>query len=117
MNGNLCQKCNSNYQLNSAGSCVAIDKIVNCASQLDYTCSACVSGYSLVNNQCVVPIENCATVNGLVCAKCNTGFAVTADGKCAAIPKVPNCVSQVDYTCESCVDGFALSNNQCIFVI
>lgn len=47
----------------------------------------------------------------MVCAKCNTNYEITMDGKCAPIAKIPNCASQVDYTCSSCATGFALSNN------
>ena len=53
----------------------------------------------------------------MVCSKCNTNFEITTDGKCALIPKISNCASQIDYTCRSCAAGWALSNNQCIYII
>jgi len=53
----------------------------------------------------------------MVCSKCNTGYTVSIDGKCTIIPKVANCASQVDFTCQSCVAGYSLSNNQCIYII
>ena len=119
MSGAVCSKCVTNYQLDSTGKCVAIPKIPNCASQVDYTCSSCLTGYNLVNNQCfsAITIPNCAQINGTVCAKCNTGYYITSDEKCAMIPAIANCQNQVDFTCQSCVAGYALINNTCVYVI
>lgn len=111
MNGNVCQKCKTNYQLDANGNCIAIPQISNCAAQIDFTCQSCMTGYSLNNNQCIYVISNCAIVNGMVCSKCKTGYSVTTDGKCDLIPKIPNCATQIDFTCQSCVNGYSLANN------
>lgn len=119
MNGNVCSKCKTNFQLDSTGRCVGIPKIANCASQVDYTCSSCLTGFNLVNNQCVAPvtIANCAQISGTVCAKCNSGYFITTDGKCDLIPKISNCLTQVDFTCSSCITGYNLTNNICVYHI
>jgi len=36
-------------------------------------------------------IDNCAKVSGTSCTQCNSGYYITVDGKCAVIPRVPNC--------------------------
>ncbi len=86
-------------------------------SQVDYTCQQCVPGYKLENNQCTFVIQHCAKVDGIICVLCNAGYFATAEGKCAQIPKIINCNVQVDYTCQSCIAGYMLSNNQCNYVI
>lgn len=103
VNGLVCAKCNVNYFITSDGKCEAIPKILNCNQQTDYICSSCNSGWTLSNNTCVYVIENCALVNNMVCAKCNTNYEINSDGKCSPIAKIPNCASQTDYTCQSCV--------------
>ena len=50
MNGNVCSKCGTNFQIDATGKCVAIPKVANCASQVDYTCSSCLTDYNLINN-------------------------------------------------------------------
>ncbi len=113
----VCSKCNSGYSISSDGKCAFIPKIPNCASQLDFTCQSCATGYSLMNNQCSYIIENCLQVNGMICTQCSSGYSITNDGKCALIPKIPNCATQLDATCQSCINGYALINNQCVFII
>jgi len=100
VNGMVCSKCISDFYITTDGKCAAIPKVPNCASQLDFTCQSCISGYSLSNNQCIFIIDNCASVNGMVCSKCNTGYYITTDGKCSSIPKISNCASQLDFTCQ-----------------
>ncbi len=47
----------------------------------------------------------------MVCSECNNGYYITTDGKCALIPKVPNCQNQIGFTCQSCITGYNLVNN------
>ncbi len=113
----VCTKCNTNFEITVDSKCAPIPKITNCASQLDYNCSLCLTGYSLYNNKCTFIIDNCAVVKGMICSKCNINFEITIDGKCTPIPKIQNCASQIDYICQSCATGWALSNNQCTYII
>lgn len=113
VNGLVCAQCNAGFYIDAEGKCAEIPKVPNCASQVDFTCQSCATGFALTNNECVFIIENCATVNGLICSQCHSNFAITTDGKCSPIPPIPNCASQLDHTCQTCTTGYTLINNQC----
>ena len=117
VNGMVCSKCNSGYDISVDGKCAPIPRISNCVTQLDYNCQACVTDWALLYNQCTYIIDNCALVNGMVCSKCNTDYSIDVDGKCTFIPRISNCESQVDFACSSCATGYALVNNACVYII
>ena len=81
------------------------------------TCLQCVSSYVLTNGKCVYNIPNCNVTNNNTCVKCNTNYQLDSTGNCVPIPPILNCQLQVDYTCQSCVAGYSLISNQCIFII
>lgn len=115
--GTVCSQCNIDYEKTVDGKCSYIPRISDCISQVDYTCSGCAAGYQLVSNACIFIIENCKVVTGQICSQCNTNYEKTVDGKCSLIPRISNCLTQVDYTCSGCVAGYQLINNACIFII
>jgi hypothetical protein len=117
MNGNLCQKCSVNYEVNTFGNCSFIARILNCLIQTEYLCESCMSGYRLQNNQCIFIIDNCLKVKDQVCTECNAGFVINIDGKCSLILRILNCETQVVSTCQKCLSNYVLMNNQCIFTM
>lgn len=81
------------------------------------TCLQCASNYILSNNQCVYWVANCEVMSEKICKKCLSNFYLDNSGNCAQIPKISNCVNQIDFTCNSCVSGYVLASNQCLYFI
>lgn len=74
-----------------------------CASCQDgSTCYTCISGYSLLINQCFPQFANCAD-----------GYYKDASGSCLKCPsKCQTCSSST--VCVTCASGYVFSNGDCI---
>ena len=93
---------------------MCIFQIPNCLSYNSQGCSACASGFNLVNSQCRVLIPYCDvfSTDYRSCVKCQLGY-VALGGACK--PALPNCKQQdsVSYNCIRCNQGYYLHNSEC----
>ncbi|ESO11236.1 hypothetical protein HELRODRAFT_183411, partial [Helobdella robusta] len=119
--GLRCSRCNSGYNLDNNGNCVAQCNVPNCQQcQALNRCSQCNSGYSLDSNglcvpQCIVPnCQQCQTPNK--CSQCNGGYNLDSNGNCVSQCNIPNCQQcQSPDRCSQCRSGYSLdANGNCV---
>lgn len=109
----VCTSCSSTNILQSGWCYTAIG--FPCATQVKSSCSACYSGFNLVNGACVV--DN--TCNGTAtCTTCDILYYLS-DKQCLPCQTTTNCDScdpKSPSTCLKCSDGYYLkkSNSACI---
>jgi hypothetical protein len=113
----ICAQCASGFSVTTDGKCQAIPSIPNCASQVEFTCQSCLSGFILNNNQCSATTVNCIEYTGDTCTKCQSGFSLTSTNTCILVPRVSNCFIQAGSICTQCNAGFTLARNTCTFRI
>lgn len=91
--------------------CVADTVVSNCAQYSSPgTCSKCVKGYKLANNNTCkpIPISNCATVEGNTCTSCISGYVLHWSKTCDKISSycgLPKMDWESKYSCAYCKPG------------
>ncbi|EAR91905.2 surface protein (macronuclear) [Tetrahymena thermophila SB210] len=85
----------------------------NCSKCLNtQQCQICITGFTVINNQCFQQIPNCKTQSSASqCSDCVSGYVLT-NNQC--FQQIANCkTQQSDTQCSDCVSGYVLINNQC----
>jgi hypothetical protein len=114
-----CIICMPTYYL-SSGTCqqtaISNCQMVNLSSNL---CQICVTGYTLVDNQCIADgslVTNCISyvAGGTACQYCDYGYYLSV-GACSAVT-VANCATFEFNTnnCQVCSSTYVLYNNFCV---
>lgn len=72
---------------------------------------SCQSGYTLIDNICVIQIQNCAKYDQMSgCQFCNIGFALNGN---QCISDVSICSSRTNLGCTQCISGYTAFNGTC----
>ena len=118
---NQCQQCRNNYDI-SGGTCVQlVDIYCTKIGSTRTSCSACASGYYILNNRCrICSVPGCKTCNTdpNKCDVCYEGQFRTIESSgnvnCNSKCQVTNCSEcQTDITkCQNCLPGFRLSSDK-----
>ena len=74
------------------------------------TIISCQPRYSLVNGQCVIPVNNCMSYNQFgQCQICQAGFDMAQVNTCAARSRA-TCANSTGNTCTQAASGYTLAN-------
>lgn len=108
--GPVCNSCNANYLLGN-NFCYAV--IPNCATYDQAgACLTCFNGHILNNNVCYAVISNCSEQSADQCLACVSGYNLLRNA-CVMAPKVVNCQTFDGQACLTCVSGYVLTNGYC----
>ena len=96
--------------------CSECDHSENDNEKDDKSCSKCITGYILKNNECIYFKEiykNCISINEEdECTACHHGYFLNSSNICNKIPKY--CVVHRNGICVQCEDGYSFnSKNEC----
>ena len=122
-NDRICLSCSSHWFMNADGVCVPVSDLCK-SSDPNGACTACYSGYDLVNGVCEFSSFNnakpsdsgCAKWdwNNQVCIECSKDWVFNADGAC--VPVSDQCATHdSNGACLSCFKGYDLIKGVCEF--
>lgn len=118
--GAQCLSCNDRYYLEQ-GVCTAVNPQCYTYEMSTGRCTNCFTGFFVSKGQCLPSVKsedsNCQTADlSGHCIKCHDGYHPSkADGKCQPVSLL---CANFDYAlnkCTSCLQGYVLQDDDCIF--
>lgn len=111
-----CDKSSGNYcddGTTGTGSCLPLDLSKTQKNLLSISQSNCncLNGVCTGTTSCLCSAGWTTSSNGTLCASCKDGFFLDAHGECAACGPACTSCNSPSGSCQSCVPGFQLSQN------
>ncbi|KRX04456.1 Insulin-like growth factor binding protein, N-terminal [Pseudocohnilembus persalinus] len=114
-----CTACNTGYSVNGLNSCSSSSCTSPCqtCTTVATECLSCVSGYHYNNNECKVCSDwmtNCnACSDYQTCTSCDSQYYIDGSNLCSSCNSpCDECSGNAD-SCDTCIAGHLLGNNQC----
>lgn len=115
-----CSKCSNGYYFDSQLICQLIDPLCKKFDETKGVCLGCYMGFSLVNNNCLVPESlstddlNCQKFDDAgICVNCSKGYYFNVNKVCTQIDPKCKSFNVTSLLCTACYPGYALVNNNC----